>query len=120
MSGHVLDWTQGEKALVYRRCRTCAGFFYFRRPFCAACGGDDVEALRASGEGVVYAATVVTRAPSPEWKALAPYGIALVDAAEGFRFMAHAAEGLEIGDAVRTRYRSVGDALVPFVEHLDR
>lgn len=110
-----MDWTRGEDALTYRRCCACDACFYFARPFCAACGGE-VETLRASGDGTLYAITTVTRAPSPEWKNLAPYSIALVDALEGFRFMAHAAEGLAIGDGVRTRYRAVGEGLVPFVE----
>ena len=117
MSDDIADWTRGEEALTYRRCHACGTRFYFARSFCAACGGG-VETLTASGEGIVYAITTVTRAPSPEWKALAPYGIALVDAAEGFRFMAHAAEGLAIGDAVRTGYRSFGKGLVPFVERM--
>ena len=116
MSEDVRDWTRGDEALTYQRCRACGAIAYFRRAFCAACGDEDPETVEASGRGTVYAITAVARAPSAEWKALAPYSIALVDAEEGFRFMAHAAEGLAIGDRVATRYRAVGDGLVPFVE----
>lgn len=112
----ALDWTGGRTALTFQRCRACGETQYFRRPFCRACGQAEPETVTASGRGAVYAITTVTRAPSPEWKALAPYGIALVDAEEGFRFMAHAADGLVIGDAVTTTFREVGDALVPLVQ----
>ena len=111
-----LDWTKGTRALAYERCPSCGTISYFRRGFCAACGHEAVETLEASGRGTVYAITTVSRAPSAEWKALAPYGIALVDAEEGFRFMAHAAEGLAIGDHITTTYREIGDALIPLVE----
>jgi len=110
------DWTRGGSGLACARCRACGHVQYFLRPFCPACGSQELEARAASGRGTVYALTRVARAPSPEWAAYAPYGIALVDAPEGFRFMAHAAEGLAIGDRVVTSFRGFGAALVPFVE----
>jgi uncharacterized OB-fold protein len=113
---HVADWTRDGQGLSYARCRACGQVQYMLRPFCPACGADALEIRAASGRGTVYAITRVARAPSPEWAAYAPYGIALVDAPEGFRFMAHAAEGLGIGDRVTTAFRSFGAALVPFVE----
>ena len=110
-----LDWTTGRRALAYQACPECGRIAYFRRPFCPTCGHEGVETREASGSGTVYALTRVVRAPTPEWRALAPYSIALVDAAEGFRFMAHAADGLAIGDAVETGFREVGDAIIPYV-----
>ncbi len=68
------------------------------------------------GAGVIVAATRVERAPSAEWRALLPYTIALVDAAEGFRMMAHAAPDVAVGDAVVARFRQVDDALLPCFE----
>jgi uncharacterized OB-fold protein len=115
MSG-IADWTSGAEALAYERCGACGTIRYFRRTFCANCGSPAVESRLASGRGTVYAITTVTRAPSAELRAYAPYRIALVDAEEGFRFMTHAAEGLTIGDAVSTRFRSFGERIVPFVE----
>lgn len=112
----IADWTSGTEILAYDDCRSCGTVRYFRRPFCPHCGSTEVEAKPASGRGTVYAVTIVTRAPSAELRAFAPYGIALVDAAEGFRFMAHAAEGLAIGDPVSTTFRSFGPRIVPFVE----
>jgi uncharacterized protein len=108
------DWTRGGEGLAYARCRPCGHVQYFRRPFCPACGATDLAEATASGRGRVYALTTVARAPTPEWRAHAPYVIALVDAEEGFRFMAHAAEGLAIGEPVRTAFRAFGAGKVPY------
>lgn len=115
MSG-IADWTTGAEALAYDRCRPCGAVRYFRRSFCPACGSAEIEAHTASGRGTVYAVTTVARAPSAELRAYAPYRIALVDAEEGFRFMAHAAEGVAIGDAVSTTFRPFAGRIVPFAE----
>jgi uncharacterized protein len=84
----------------YQRCGGCGHTWYFARTFCPRCGGTDVPQLTASGRGVVHAVTIVDRAPTAEMKALAPYTLVMVDAAEGFRLMAHGTPGLEIDDRV--------------------
>jgi uncharacterized OB-fold protein len=111
MSG---DWTTGEQTIVYQSCAVCHATQYFRRSFCAACGAPDPQDKRASGEGVVYAASLVVRAATPEARAHVPYNIVLVDAAEGFRMMAHGDHDLKIGDQVRAQYRRFTDRLVPY------
>lgn len=116
MSPDPVDWTGGREALCFARCRRCGAVQYFRRPFCPSCGSTGIDTVEASGRGTVHAITTVHRAPSAELRAHAPYRIALVDADEGFRFMAHAADGLAIGDPVRTAFRHLGATLVPFVE----
>lgn len=115
-SPEVPDWTRGEPGLAFARCRACGEVQYDRRPHCPRCGATDFEVRAASGRGIVYALTRVERAPSPEWRQHAPYGLALVDAAEGFRFMAHAADGLAIGDRVRTAFHRFGPGLVLRIE----
>jgi uncharacterized protein len=117
MSGHIerlADWTKGEQAIVYQSCTACGSKQYFRRAFCVACGAPDLEDKRASGDGVVYATSLVVRAATPEARAHAPYTIVLVDAAEGFRMMAHGDSDLKIGDKVTARYRPFIDRLVPY------
>jgi uncharacterized OB-fold protein len=111
MSG---DWTTGAQAIVYQSCAVCDATQYFHRSFCAACGAPDPQYKRASGEGVVYATSLVTRAATPEARAHVPYNIVLVDAAEGFRMMAHGDHDLKIGDQVRAEYRRFTDRLVPY------
>ncbi|AWN48585.1 DNA-binding protein [Methylobacterium terrae] len=116
MSPDIPDWTTGGEGLALARCRACGHVQYARRPFCPACGGEDLGTEAASGRGTVYAVTLVARAPSPDLQAHAPYGIALVDAEEGFRFMAHCPpDGVAIGEPVRTTFRAFGAGLVPFV-----
>jgi len=116
MSGEskLLDWTAGEEAIVYQSCAACGNKQYFRRSFCAACGAPDPVDHRASGEGVVYATSLVCRAATPETRAHLPYNIVLVDTAEGFRMMAHGDIDLVIGDQVTAHFAPFAGRLVPY------
>jgi uncharacterized OB-fold protein len=73
-----------------------------------------VQDKRASGEGVVFATSQVARAATAEARAHVPYNIVLVDAAEGFRMMAHGDRDLKIGDRVTAGFRRFTDRLVPY------
>jgi uncharacterized OB-fold protein len=110
----LTDWTCGEAAIVYQSCTACRGVQYFRRSFCAACGAPDPADRRASGEGAVYATSLVCRAATPETRAHVPYNILLVDTAEGFRMMAHGDHELAIGDKVTARFERFAGRLVPY------
>jgi uncharacterized OB-fold protein len=110
------DWTDGETAILYQRCNACGSIQYFRRSFCAACGSFELNEKHASGEGTVYATSLVCRAATPETRAHVPYNIVLVDAAEGFRMMAHGDNELVIGDRVVARFATFAGRLVPYFE----
>jgi uncharacterized OB-fold protein len=114
MSAHPGDWTGGIEAILYQSCMACGAVQYFHRGFCAACGGRDLQDRRASGAGTVYATSLVCRAATPETKAHLPYNIVLVDAAEGFRMMAHGDADLAIGDQVVARFTPFAGRLVPY------
>jgi uncharacterized OB-fold protein len=114
MSGPIADWTKGAEAIVYQSCKACGARQYFRRSFCAACGGSDLAEHRASGAGTVYATSLVCRAATPETRAHVPYNILLVDAEEGFRMMAHGDNDLAIGDKVSARFTQFAGRLVPY------
>jgi uncharacterized OB-fold protein len=114
MSMAISDWTTGADAIVYQSCPSCRAEWYFRRGFCPSCGSQEPQTHRASGKGVVYAATLVGRAATPEAKAHVPYMIVLVDMAEGFRMMAHGDKELKVGDAVMARFERFTDRLVPY------
>ncbi|MBI5319115.1 OB-fold domain-containing protein [Bradyrhizobium sp.] len=116
MSEKLADWTRGAEAIVYQQCAACGTRQYFRRSFCAACGAADPQDKQASGEGTVYATSLVCRAATPETRAQVPYNILLVDAAEGFRMMAHGDNGLAIGDKVVARFKQFAGRLVPHFE----
>jgi len=112
----LADWTTREQAIVYQSCAGCGARQYFRRSFCYACGAPDPVEKRASGEGTIYAASLVCRAATPETRAHVPYNIVLVDTIEGFRMMAHGDNDLAIGDKVTARFASFAGRLVPYFE----
>ena len=114
----VADWTTGVEAISYQVCSSCRRLQYFRRAFCAACGAPDPVDNIASGQGTVYATSIVLRAATPEARAHVPYNIVLIDTAEGFRMMAHGANDLVIGDRVKARYAQFTGRLVPFFERI--
>lgn len=99
--------------IAYQRCKACQSTWYFRRAFCPRCGADAPETASATGEGTIEAVTTVTRAPSPEWRAFAPYTMALVAMPEGFRMMAHAEPGVAIGDRVTAGFIAFGERSIP-------
>ncbi len=101
--------------LRYQRCGACGAAQFHARPFCALCGGAPAWAV-SRGLGTVYVVTQVTRAPTPDFAALVPYDILLVDLDEGFRMMAHGAPGLRIGERVRVAYRHQGERDLPRFE----
>ena len=63
---------------------------------------------------MVHASTLVQRAASDEFRAIAPYRIVLVDLAEGFRVMAHGDKLLLIGDRVHCKIQNMADRSLPF------
>ncbi|MDO9436555.1 Zn-ribbon domain-containing OB-fold protein [Hydrogenophaga sp.] len=101
-------------ALAYQRCGACENTWYFARRFCPACGAAEPQARLSAGLGVVYARTLVHRAPSDEFRALAPYAMVLVDLAEGFRAMGHADPVLSIGDPVKASSLQIAGRAIPY------
>lgn len=116
ISSTLPDWTLGTPGIVYQRCGSCSSVWYFRREFCPACGSAAPQPLASAGRGTVHAGTLVHRAPSDEFRALAPYRVVLVDVDEGFRMMGHGHESLAIGDRVRCRFEQLAGRLLPFFE----
>lgn len=112
------DWADGQPAILYEHCVSCGKASYFRRGFCPRCGTTPVAVRRSAGKGTVYAVTTVVRAPSPEWKAIAPYTMVLVDLEEGIRMMAHGTLGLAIGESVNIGWLRFGERLIPRAEPL--
>ena len=91
------------------RCTACDTLQAAPRETCAACGAAALVPAVLSGRGHVAAITTIHRAPTPDYRPLVPYAIALVDLAEGVRMMGHAAPGLAVGDAVTARTHTVGE-----------
>ena len=95
--------------LRYQACLQCGAPQTLPRYACRCCGGTRLEWRDAKGSGAVHAVSVVMRAPSDEFRPLAPYTLVLVDLDEGVRVMAHAEPGVAIGDRVAATYFKHGD-----------
>ncbi|MCW5623443.1 MAG: OB-fold domain-containing protein [Burkholderiales bacterium] len=89
-----------EREVRYQICADCGHVQTLARLACRSCGASRLEWRRAAGTGAVFAVTVVSRAPSDEFRALAPYTLVLVDLDEGCRIMGHAEPGVQIGQRV--------------------
>jgi uncharacterized OB-fold protein len=101
--------------LRYQACTACGAAQTLARFACRRCGDERLEWRASAGHGTVYAVTVVARAPSEEWRAIAPYTLALVDLDEGARLMAQAEPGIAIGDRVAAGFfEFAGKRLVRF------
>ena len=105
-----------EGELRYQRCSACAAPQSYPRAICLHCGAADLRWQAALGSGTVYALTRVERAPSDEFRALAPYVIVLVDLDEGYRMMGQGAPGLAIGERVQVRFFEHGGRHLPRFE----
>ena len=108
-----IDWTDGAETLTYQSCDACGERWYCRRDFCPVCGSTRVATHISGCVGTVYAATVVVRAPSPEWRERAPYGICLVDLDEGVRVMTQAEPGIGIGSRVQIGFQRTERGVLP-------
>ena len=106
MSASSQPYVDGLAAgvLRYQHCPDCGRAQRLARYACQYCGGASLAWHDARGTGIVHSVTVVTRAPSDAFRALAPYTLVLVDLAEGARVMAHAEPGSAIGDAVTASF----------------
>lgn len=86
--------------LRFQRCAACGTAQTLARYACAHCGSEDLVWERASGTATLHAVTVVSRAPSDAYRALAPYTLVIAQLDEGPRLMAHAEPAARIGDRV--------------------
>lgn len=112
----VPDWTLGGAGIALQRCSACGTVWYFERDFCPACGTLEPRRLAAAGGGVVYATTVVHRAPDDAFRSVAPYRLVLVELDEGPRVMGHAPLDLLLGERVAVGFREIAGRLLPYFE----
>lgn len=99
----------------YQRCAACGHAQTLARHACQRCGHEDLRWHDAAGTATVRAATVVARAPSDDFRPLAPYTLVIVELDEGPRLMGHALPGVQIGQRVRAGFfEHQGRALLRF------
>lgn len=108
LSSPFVEGLQSGK-IRYQACIGCGAAQTLARYACRACGSAQLEWRTARGAGHIYAMTSVARAPSEEFRALAPYTLAIVELQEGPRLMGHASPDVRIGDQVFAHFFEFGD-----------
>lgn len=109
------DLEAAARLLRYQRCLACGTAQTLQRFACVRCGHEQLAWNEACGRGIVHAITVVSRAPSEEFRSLAPYTLLLVALEEGPRVMGHGLPGLVIGQPVlATFFEHAGRPLIRF------
>jgi len=93
----------------YQACNACGAAQTLARYACRACGSTELQWRTANGAGRVYSVTTVARAPSDEFRPLAPYALAIVELDEGPRLMGHATGDARIGDRVIAEFFDFGE-----------
>lgn len=68
--------------LIVPFCSECDRHFWYPRPFCPRCGGEEIDWRTSPGTGSVYSYTIVRRAFG-EWKTHAPFVVAYIQLDEG-------------------------------------
>ncbi|MFC7034708.1 Zn-ribbon domain-containing OB-fold protein [Nonomuraea rubra] len=107
--------------LRIQRCKPCARHYFYPRPSCPRCGGDEVEWVRASGRATLYS-YVINHRPAPGFEDEAPYAIAVVELQEGQGMMTNLVgvpntpEHLELDMELQVVFERRGDVSVPLFE----
>jgi uncharacterized OB-fold protein len=103
----------GAARLLGGRCRACGRHHFPRGATCRYCGRQEVDEVRLSSTGTLWAWTAVT-APPPGYRGDVPYGFGVVELPEGLRVLARLVES----DPARLRFgQDVAMRLVPL--HVD-
>jgi hypothetical protein len=101
-----------ERRLVLPVCDACGHHIWYPRSWCPVCQSESVTWIELSGQGTVYACTVVRKGLGP-WAAATPYVVAYVELAEGPRILTNIltsdAESIEVGTPVVAVYPPVAD-----------
>ncbi|MGQ0624628.1 MAG: Zn-ribbon domain-containing OB-fold protein [Sporichthyaceae bacterium] len=107
-------WAAAQRReLVRPVCASCGRNFFTPQVACPTCLSQDWSYQPSEGRGVVHSATVVHKAPSPDFEV--PYRLAVVDLQEGWTMLANLVEGPD------ERLPPVGAAVeVTWIEHRGR
>jgi len=98
-----------NSVIRYQACTACGAAQTLARYACRSCGSTELQWRTARGAGRVYSVTTVARAPSDEFRPLAPYALAIVELDEGPRLMGHATLDARIGDRVIAGFFDFGE-----------
>ncbi len=103
-----------ERTLLIQRCAGCKRLQHPPAPMCPACHGFDMDAIAASGRGVIHSFVVAHHPPVPPFAY--PNVIVLVDLEEGTRLVSRLVgvepDDVRIGMAVAVDFETVDADLV--------
>jgi uncharacterized protein len=95
-------WEAARRHVLVRPlCNSCGRSFFVPQAVCTHCLSNDWTYAQSSGQGTVYSATVVHRAPYPGVEA--PFHLAVVDLDEGWSMLANLLDAGEGPVAIGTR-----------------
>lgn len=103
-----------EHKLKLPKCEDCGEVHFYPRTLCPHCGSARLTWIDACGRGSVYSYTVVHRPPSPAFKPLVPYVVAVVALDEGPHMMSNiggcSPADVHIGMAVEVAWEDLDPA----------
>ena len=96
-------------------CRDCGSGQSLVSLVCRRCGSLDTFWAEVSGPGTIHSLTEIHRAPTPAFRDLVPYVLALVDFDGGARIMGQGGPGLNIGDRVGVEFSDHDHENIPLI-----
>lgn len=113
MSDTIRTWRHISQRynLIGSQCTTCGKVYFPQRVICPTCRSNgNIESKQFSGKGKVYSFSIV-HTPSPEFKDIAPYAVAIIELEEGAKLTSQLVEcdvdELKIGDEVVSVFRKI-------------
>jgi uncharacterized protein len=103
-----------EGKILYHQCAACGHVQSYPRPQCHVCGAKANQWKESAKRGTVVGYSTVHLAPTPEFAALTPYRLLLVDLAEGPRIISHGEMALKVNDKITIEFRPVGARNLPY------
>lgn len=101
-----------DKQLLLPWCRSCERPFWYPRPICPRCLGDEIDWRPSTGDGEVYAVSVMHRPANPLMADKVPYAVVLVEL-DGVRLMSNMvgvdATSVTIGQRAQLTWEPLSD-----------
>ena len=75
--------TDEKPQLIANRCPRCGEIFFPQKPICINCQNRELEDIRLSHRGKIFASTIIMQAPGTWYRGPVPYAIGYVELPEG-------------------------------------
>ena len=102
--------------LKIQHCEDCGKAVFYPRPICPHCWSRRLVWKDASGRGRLKSFSEVHKPGHPGWLPAAPYGVGLVEPAEGptmLSFILAGTRPLHVGDMLRLAPTAIGGRVLP-------